>query len=137
MDTSKPDFIFKFLYVDSDVNSRLTVQKCADQLGYRCFASSGASDAFEMAMAFNPHVIMVSAFLEKFDGFDIVKSLKSKNETQQIPVIMHTEYLREVDGTKAEESGCDLYCERPTTTNQLNQILNQFVEKAIKKFAST
>ena len=66
-----------------------------------------------------PHIILTDIELPKIDGIELVKILKSKEETKDIPIIVVTAHaLREIKEL-CIRAGCDEYITKPFDQNIL------------------
>ncbi|SRR6056297_1157652 len=63
----------------------------------------------ELALKEKPNIILLDIKLPKLDGFEVLKKLKSKKETSNIPVILLTNLSQKEDKDKGIELGADDY----------------------------
>lgn len=64
---------------------------------------------FDLALKEKPSIILLDIKLPKLDGFEVLKKLKGKKETANIPVILLTNLSQKEDKDKGMELGADDY----------------------------
>ena len=75
------------------------------------FADGGA--LFEALKVQKPRLIMLDVMLQGEDGISVLKKLRSKSSTADIPVIMATAKTTEYDKVLGLDSGADDYLSKP------------------------
>ncbi|MCX7876524.1 MAG: response regulator [Melioribacteraceae bacterium] len=81
-------------------------------------------------------IIMDISIKGNKNGLDLIKELKSKNETKNIPVVCYTAHALSRDRINALEAGSDIYISKPsdiysllrTLLNLINQKKNKISE---------
>ena len=81
-------------------------------------------------------IIMDISIKGNKNGLDLIKELKSKNETKNIPVVCYTAHALSKDRINALEAGSDIYISKPsdiysllrTLLNLINQKKNKISE---------
>lgn len=85
-------------------------------LGTTGFEARGIGDGKELRKALKeeiPELILLDIMLPGEDGYSILKKLKEKQETSNIPVIMVTAKEAEYDKVRGLEGGADDYITKP------------------------
>jgi two-component system phosphate regulon response regulator PhoB/two-component system alkaline phosphatase synthesis response regulator PhoP len=87
------------------------------------FEVAGFSDAFGfrkfLAGNRKPDLILLDLMLPDADGMDICKSLKTDDETRDIPVIMLTAKSMETDKVTGLDTGADDYITKPFSPREM------------------
>ena len=108
----------KVLLVD-DATLALTVERMIiSNLGYSYIIARDGLEAIEKATSERPDLILMDVMMPRMGGIEAVKILRTKQETQIIPIIMvTTESLVE----EAYEAGCNDYVTKPIHAGVLNE----------------
>lgn len=99
--------------VEDDSSIRDLVIYTLNASGFKAegFADGGA--LFEALKTQKPQLIMLDIMLPGEDGISILKKLRSKSATAEIPVIMATAKTTEYDKVLGLDSGADDYLSKP------------------------
>ena len=76
------------LVIDDDPDIPYYLQYALNQAGYRIISAQNGADGLRLAQEQLPLAIMLDIILPDQDGWQILRSLKSKPETRNIPVIL-------------------------------------------------
>jgi len=82
-------------------------------VGYGVEGFDLASSFFEALQKEQPDLIILDIMLPDEDGLTVLKRLRSRRETQKIPVIMVTAKTTEIDKVKGLDMGADDYMTKP------------------------
>ncbi|EAT16327.1 response regulator [Desulfuromonas acetoxidans] len=72
-----------------------------------------------------PRLILLDLKLPKVDGLEVLKVLKSTEETRQIPVVVLTSSREEIDMHKSYQLGVNSYIVKPVDLEQFVQATGQ------------
>ena len=72
-----------------------------------------AKDFFDRLVEKKPDLVLLDVMLPDEDGLEIVKKMRAKPDTRQIPVIMVTAKTTELDKVKGLDMGADDYMTKP------------------------
>jgi signal transduction histidine kinase/DNA-binding response OmpR family regulator/putative methionine-R-sulfoxide reductase with GAF domain len=79
------------LVVDDQPEHRQLLRRMIEnQDGYEVVEAGGGKEAIDMLKQIRPHLIALDLMMPEMDGFDVLESIKSKEETRSIPVIVIT-----------------------------------------------
>ena len=79
------------LVVDDQPEHRKLLRRMIEnQDGYEVMEAGGGKEAIDMLAQIHPHLITLDLMMPEMDGFDVLESIKSKEETRSIPVIVIT-----------------------------------------------
>lgn len=70
-------------------------------------------EALEAAVAERPDIILLDVMMPEMDGFEVCRRLKSRADTQHIPVIMVTALDQPTDRVTGLEAGADDFLTKP------------------------
>lgn len=102
-------------------------------------------EAFELAKPFYtrleeeiPDLVLLDVMLPDEDGLDIVKKLRSRNDTKKLPILMVTAKSTELDKVRGLDIGADDYMTKPFGVMELisrvKALLRRTKEEAQEKF---
>ena len=81
--------------------------------GYRAVGFETAKDFYKALSEKLPELILLDIMLPDEDGLSILKSLRTRADTQKIPVILVTAKSTEIDKVKGLDGGADDYIAKP------------------------
>ena len=81
--------------------------------GYQVQEFSNAADFYKRMQVKKPDLILLDIMLPDEDGLSIVKKLREKVETREIPIILVTAKTSEIDKVKGLDMGADDYLTKP------------------------
>ena len=107
--------------------------------------SGYAVEAFELAKSFYtrleeeiPDLVLLDVMLPDEDGLDIVKKLRSRNDTKKLPILMVTAKSTELDKVRGLDIGADDYMTKPFGVMELisrvKALLRRTKEETQEKF---
>lgn len=104
----------KLIYaIDDEQSIREIYEYALKNAGYEVKTLSGSKELFEQLAIAVPDLIILDIMLEGQDGYAILQILKSKLNTQNIPIIMVSAKTTEIDKVKGLDLGADDYIAKP------------------------
>ncbi len=80
----------KILLVDDDkLLIKMYQGKFVDD-GYEVEVATNGEEGYDKALEFKPNLILLDIMMPKVNGLDLLKKLKAREETKEIPVILLT-----------------------------------------------
>jgi DNA-binding response OmpR family regulator len=79
------------------------------QEGFKVLSALDGEVGLRLAQKEKPDLILLDLILPKKDGFELLKELKEKQETRDIPVIILTNLENEKDVQRALDLGANTY----------------------------
>ncbi|HET6933292.1 MAG TPA: response regulator [Candidatus Angelobacter sp.] len=76
------------LVVDDSMLIRHTVCRFFEDRGFRVESATNGSEALEMLANLRPDVIVTDLQMPKMDGRELIRTLKSQDQTATIPVVV-------------------------------------------------
>lgn len=117
----------RILLVEDEKNIILGVRTCLDAVGYNVEVAENGAIALEAIQKRKPDLILLDLVMPKFDGFEVLDSLKSNPETKDIPVIVLTARAGEEDRQRAMELGAESYMTKPFRPQELWDIMKKLL----------
>ena len=115
------------LVVDDDRALVKSVKYHLEHKGYStCVAYDGAQ-AMEIVESHRPDLIVLDIIMPNMDGYEVIKRLKSKAETANIPIVLMTGI--EIDGgrVKALSVGAAEYITKSSNFNKLYEAIDSIL----------
>lgn len=113
-----------FLVVDDEPDNRLVVLTILNHLGHRVLESGSALEALEV-LAIQPiDVLLLDLQMPAMDGLELLRLLRSRPETRDMPVICISAHAKPQDQALAFEAGADGYVVKPFSRRNLIQALD-------------
>ncbi len=118
----------KILFIEDEAALQKTFKEILTQEGFEVISALDGKTGLELAEKEMPDLILLDLILPKMHGFEVLRKLKEKEETKEIPVIVLTNLERLEDVEKAIELGATTYLVKAHYT------LEEVVEKIKKAF---
>ncbi len=107
------------LVVDDEKDLAELVEYNLAKEGYRVFTAGNGVDALKIARKEIPSLIVLDIMLPGMQGLEVLRELKKKPESQDIPVILLTAKGGELDKVLGLELGADDYVTKPFSPREL------------------
>ncbi|MBV8053115.1 MAG: response regulator [Acidobacteriaceae bacterium] len=101
----------KVLLVDDSKVQRWAIQKNLEIAGFTVITAPDGEQGLRLALKEAPDVILLDMLLPKLGGLDVLRLLKQKQETKEIPVIVWTG-LCEGNEEKLSREGAAGFCNK-------------------------
>lgn len=99
--------------VEDDTGIRELVVYTLNSTGHTAIGFSDGTTFFEALENELPELVLLDVMLPGIDGYEILKKLRSKVSTSEIPVVMLTARGAEYDKVKFLDAGADDYVTKP------------------------
>lgn len=97
--------------------------------GYNVVSANNGQEALAKVYQDKPDLILLDIMMPMIDGYEICKTLKTNEETKNIPVILITVKGNESDIEKGFEVRADGYVVKPFEINELTEFAEKFLNK--------
>ncbi len=87
--------------------------------GFTVISTTDAKDALEKAESQKPDVVVTDVVMPGMSGFELCRSLKKNEATQQLPVVICTSKNQDLDKLWGKKQGADAYVTKPFTREDL------------------
>lgn len=109
----------KILIVEDEKDIRDLVEIHLKKAGFETTLARDGQEAFRKIQSSKPDLIVLDLMLPEMDGKELIKLLKAREETKQIPIVMLTAKTEEVDRIVGFELGADDYIPKPFSPREL------------------
>ena len=103
------------LLVDDDLTLREMYEERMKAEGFNIIQATNGEEALKQARENKPNVILLDIMMPKVNGFDVLKELKSNPELKDIPVIVLTALIQDVDRVQGRKLGAADYIVKSET----------------------
>lgn len=108
------------IYVVEDDESIREIETIAlKNSGHEVIGFSDATTFLKRTEVIIPDLVLLDIMLPDLNGNEIVKKLKERQETKEIPIIMVTAKTTEIDLIKSLDGGADDYIKKPFSVMEL------------------
>lgn len=103
------------LLVDDDLTLREMYLERFKAEGFNIVQASNGEEAISKAKEVKPNIIMLDIMMPKINGFDVLKQIKADEELKNIPVIILTALIQDVDRLQGQKLGAVDYIVKSET----------------------
>jgi len=103
------------LLVDDDLTLREMYEERLRSEGFEIIQATNGEEAMQKAQESHPNVILLDIMMPKVNGFDVLKQLKADSELKNIPVIILTALIQDVDKEQGKSLGAADYIVKSET----------------------
>lgn len=125
--------VIRTLVTEDDVALWRSIAHCLKRYGFETQFVQDGESALDRARESKPELILLDWQLPGIQGIDVLNELKSKAETERIPVFMLTGRESIGDLENAFESGADDYIIKPLDMSTLGKVVKDRWKKHQKK----
>ena len=114
----------RILVADDDPLSIKLLNFRLRSVGHEVIFAVNGGEALEIATREKPDLVLLDIMMPVMNGFQVLRKLKSQEETKDIPVIMLTSKVQEKDVVFGLEGGAEDYITKPFSFAELNARVN-------------
>lgn len=115
------------LLIDDSLSIRKFVGRMLESAGYVVHTAVDGEDGLHKASAQNYQLIITDLEMPKLNGFEVIQGLRSREQTQQTPVIVMTTRVGEKHRQKALNVGASSYIAKPIEERALIQEIERWI----------
>jgi CheY-like chemotaxis protein len=116
------------LVVDDNPENLKLVMMILASTGYALTTASDAVEALRFVEQSAPDLILLDLQLPGMDGLELTRRLRSRIETQTIPIVAVTAYAMKGDELKARNAGCNGYMVKPIDKRTLRALVKSYLD---------
>lgn len=114
--------------VEDNDDSRRMLEMLLQLQGYRTVSASHGISGRELIEREKPAIAFIDIGLPGINGFELAKQLRTNPTTASLPLIAITGYGRTEDQEAAREAGFDEHLVKPLQRQELDKILNKYLQ---------
>jgi chemosensory pili system protein ChpA (sensor histidine kinase/response regulator) len=107
------------MVVDDSLTVRKITSRFLQREGYRVTTARDGVEALELLQEEIPTVMLLDIEMPRMDGFEVVRNVRSKPATRDLPIIMITSRTADKHRSHALEAGVDGYMGKPYQESEL------------------
>jgi len=107
------------LVVDDDPEIVKTLRRYLQGQGYAVLVAYNGKDALAIVRDRAPDCLILDVMLPDYDGWEITRRMRADQRTAQIPIIMLTARVDDMDKVQGLELGADDYVTKPFNPREL------------------
>jgi CheY-like chemotaxis protein len=117
----------KILLVDDEPDIIYLVKKILEKGGYEVVEAYGGKEALKMTESEDPDLVLLDIMMPDLDGWDVSRTLKSREDTKHIPVVMLSVRSSSDSRLKSREyAHADAHIGKPASSNAILKTINSF-----------
>jgi len=116
------------LLVDDDSDSLILLENILDQFACQVICQSSGQAALAYARQTPPELILLDIWLSDISGLEVIQSLRQDDATQQVPIAAVTALASHRDRDMILQSGCNHYITKPYLLEDIEAILQQYLQ---------
>ena len=109
----------RILVVDDDRAVRESLRRSLSFNGYSVALAEDGVEALEMISADRPDGLVLDVMMPRLDGFELLKRMRLRSETKDIPVIFLSARAGEEAKVEGLKAGADDYLIKPFSAKEL------------------
>lgn len=109
----------RVLIVDDDPDIQRLVSYNLSQAGFQVATASSGRTALETVQKHPPDLIILDIMMPDIDGMEVCRTLRQRDSSRRIPIIMLTARGDEIDRVVGFELGADDYVMKPFSPREL------------------
>jgi two-component system cell cycle response regulator DivK len=111
----------KILVVDDNPVSRELIREVLENSDQLVLEAENGEEALERITDENPDLVLLDIQLPVFDGYEVLRRIRSDPGWRKVPVIALTAYAMQKDREKAVAAGFDAYMTKPVDVGTLRK----------------
>ena len=113
------------LVVDDALTVRNTLQQLVEDAGFRVQTARDGLEAIHAMHTFKPQVVLTDLEMPNMNGVELTMSLRGRDETRNLPIIMVTSRSQDKHRELAERAGVNFYITKPYNEAELLQAIRK------------
>ncbi len=118
------------LVVDDNADTRVVVRWMLERWGCRVVEASDGREAYERVVEHRPDLILMDLSMPVADGYEAIRSIRSRDEFSDLPIIAVTAFDRADAREGAALAGCDHFLSKPIDFQRLEVLVERLTRAA-------
>ncbi len=115
------------LAVDDNEDNLGLISFTLDLFGFAFISAPDGQTTLELALSYQPDLILLDIMLPDLDGIEVVRRLKQDSRTSSIKIIAVTALARDEDRDRILAAGCQDYISKPYMVDDLEALLRRYL----------
>jgi CheY-like chemotaxis protein len=126
---AQPGQTWRVLVVDDNVDSADSTAAILRTSGHEVEVAYSAQKALEMAVEYQPDIMLLDIGLPDMDGYEVANHLRQTPELKEMRLIAITGYGQQSDRQRSREAGFDEHVVKPVDWRQLEELLAALMKR--------
>ena len=118
------------LLADDEPNQLELMSFNLSNAGYSIIKATNGKEAIELIENHSPDLIILDWMMPKMSGIDVCRTLRSRSETKQIPIIILSARSEDSDKSLGLDTGADDYISKPFSPKELISRVKALLRRA-------
>jgi DNA-binding response OmpR family regulator len=118
----------RVLVVDDDPPVVELLRQALSDAGFQVEAAPDGAHALLAIDALRPDLVVLDAMMPVMDGFQVLRTLRERPATADLPVVMLTSLGGDADVTRGWAGGVDCYLTKPFDIGEVIAMVTRMVE---------
>ena len=109
----------KILVIDDEKDVLEVLRLVLSRSGYEVTASSSGMEGLASAQSERPDLVLLDIMMQRMDGWEVLRALKSGAETRDIPVVILSARVEPKDKIRGLQEGAVDYVTKPFAVREI------------------
>ena len=109
----------KILVIDDETDVLEVLRLVLSRSGYDVEASSSGMEGLARAQAGRPDLVLLDIMMQRMDGWEVLRALKSDADTRDIPVVILSARVEPKDKIRGLQEGAVDYVTKPFAVREI------------------
>lgn len=115
------------LVVEDFEDSRFMLRRLLEMAGHTVIEATDGEQAVAVALSKHPDLILMDLSLPKLDGLAATRRIRENEDFRDVPIVAVSAHDGAESRAAALAAGCNEYVTKPIDFDQLNSLLNRFL----------
>lgn len=120
----KPTHSLRVLVVDDNLDQAQSAALLLRASGHEVQVAFSGTTALEVALEFQPNVVLLDIGLPEMDGYEVARHLRQNPQTKHVRLVALTGYGQDTDRQRSAAAGFDAHLVKPVDPRKLEGILS-------------
>jgi two-component system, cell cycle response regulator DivK len=116
------------LLTEDDPEQQYKSRELLEQCGCRVVEAKDGVEAFELALAENPDMIILDLKTPVLDGFEVARRVRKITDLKDVPMVAYTADYSYSLTAEALDAGFDEYVLKPLTFEDMSKLLGRYLQ---------
>ncbi len=121
------------MLVEDEQSIREMLRYALESNGYQVIEADSAGMAHELLMSHRPDLLIIDWMMPGESGIDFIRRLKQDEVWAELPILMLTARVEEMDKVKGLETGADDYMTKPVAIKEFRARIEALLRRASSK----
>lgn len=120
----------RILIVEDSPTQLESIKRIVEDMGHLALSVDNGDQAFDMACALQPDMVIMDILLPGTNGFQATRKLTRSSETAHIPVVILSTKGEESDKIWGLRQGAKAYLTKPVSDRELRLVIEQHLQQS-------